>query len=129
MLILKWSGLSNLEVRHCKCIFSLNSTLDCPVWNFDGSSTDQAEGSNSDMYLKPCALFKDPFRKGDNKLLMCDVYKYDWRTAGMLCTLLHDWILKALVYNVSSFKHLRCLVLHVYLTCYHISDHVLKKKK
>lgn len=54
---------------------------DCPVWNFDGSSTAQAEGSNSDMYLYPVALFKDPFRRGDNRLVLCDVYKYNKKPA------------------------------------------------
>lgn len=50
---------------------------DCPIWNFDGSSTMQAEGSNSDVYLHPVALFKDPFRRGKNKLVLCETYKYN----------------------------------------------------
>jgi glutamine synthetase len=41
-----------------------------PIWNFDGSSTGQAEGSNSDVYLYPVALYRDPFRLGDNKLVL-----------------------------------------------------------
>ncbi|MEX2044850.1 MAG: glutamine synthetase beta-grasp domain-containing protein [Opitutus sp.] len=32
---------------------------DLPVWGFDGSSTQQAEGKNSDCLLKPVALFPD----------------------------------------------------------------------
>jgi len=54
---------------------------DCPIWNFDGSSTYQAEGSNSDMYLHPCAIFKDPFRRGHNILVLCEVYKYNHKPA------------------------------------------------
>lgn len=56
--------------------------LDCPEWNFDGSSTGQAEGSNSDVYLKPAALFKDPFRGGDNQLLLCETLKYNRKPTG-----------------------------------------------
>lgn len=52
------------------------------MWNFDGSSTGQAEGSNSDMYLYPVRVFNDPFRRGNNKLVLCDVYKYNLKPAG-----------------------------------------------
>lgn len=53
------------------------SVQDIPEWNFDGSSTYQAEGSNSDMYLIPVALFRDPFTRDPNKLVLCEVLKYN----------------------------------------------------
>jgi glutamine synthetase len=53
------------------------SYTDCPVWNFDGSSTEQATGANSDVYLEPVALYQDPFRGGNNKLVLCETYDQD----------------------------------------------------
>ncbi len=43
-----------------------------PVWNFDGSSTRQAEGSSSDCILQPVAVFPDPART-HAMLVMCEV--------------------------------------------------------
>jgi glutamine synthetase len=48
-----------------------------PNWDFDGSSTNQAPGENSDVYLRPCAIFKDPFRGGDNILVLASTYNSD----------------------------------------------------
>lgn len=53
------------------------SISDIPEWNFDGSSTSQAEGSNSDMYLVPVCMFRDPFTLDPNKLVLCEVLKYN----------------------------------------------------
>ena len=46
---------------------------DYPIWGFDGSSTNQAPGSNSDCVLRPVFSCPDPISGGDNKLVMCEV--------------------------------------------------------
>ena len=43
-------------------VFYLGSCPELPVWSFDGSCSYLAEGSNSDVYLHPVALYRDPFR-------------------------------------------------------------------
>jgi len=49
-----------------------------PKWNFDGSSTGQAPGDDSEVILRPRRIFKDPFRPRNdgvhNILVMCDCY-------------------------------------------------------
>jgi glutamine synthetase len=49
---------------------------DCPVWAFDGSSTQQATGGASDLQLKPVALYPDPARK-NGWLVMTEVLNAD----------------------------------------------------
>ncbi len=49
---------------------------DCPVWAFDGSSTEQAEGGNSDLLLKPVAIYPDADRK-NAFLVMTEVLNAD----------------------------------------------------
>ena len=48
----------------------------CPVWSFDGSSTEQASGDDSDCLLKPVAIFPDPQRK-NGFLVMTEVLNAD----------------------------------------------------
>lgn len=52
------------------------SPQDCPGWNFDGSSTQQAEGHSSDCLLKPVRIVRDPIRKNAS-LVMCEVLSPD----------------------------------------------------
>ncbi len=42
------------------------------IWGFDGSSTNQATGDNSDVVLQPGFICPDPIRGGDNILVMCE---------------------------------------------------------
>jgi glutamine synthetase len=48
-----------------------------PIWGFDGSSTNQAQGSASDCVLKPVFVCPDPIRGGDNVLVLSEVLLTD----------------------------------------------------
>ena len=54
---------------------------DCPMWGFDGSSTEQAEGSSSDCLLKPVSIYPDSTRK-NAFLVMCEVLMPDGTAHG-----------------------------------------------
>ncbi len=66
--------------------FDLNQL---PVWNYDGSSTGQAIGKNTEINLYPIKIVRDPLRKNNDGgnggvfsyLVLCDIdKKYSTRT-------------------------------------------------
>nr|CAD7198286.1 unnamed protein product [Timema douglasi] len=67
----------NVRAKDRTLDFLPKSVKDYPIWNYDGSSTYQAEGTNSDTFLYPVAVYKDPFRPGgSNVLVLCEAYKH-----------------------------------------------------
>jgi len=42
------------------------------IWGFDGSSTNQATGDNSDVVLRPVFVCPDPIRGGNDILVLCE---------------------------------------------------------
>ncbi len=55
---------------------SFPSLEELPLWGFDGSSTQQAEGKSSDCVLKPVAVYPDGART-NGVLIMCEVLMPD----------------------------------------------------
>lgn len=72
-----WIGGTGEDIRgKTKTLSKAPKTVsECPIWNFDGSSTGQAPGNDSEVYLKPVAMYRDPFRGGENLLVLCEAYQ------------------------------------------------------
>ena len=49
----------------------------CPEWNFDGSSCYMSPTENSEIICKPVAYFPDPFRRGDNILVLTETWMWE----------------------------------------------------
>ncbi len=71
-----WLGGYGDDIRSKSRTFNkeINFLKDIPVWNFDGSSTGQAQTEESEINIVPVALFDDPFRGKPNKLALCETY-------------------------------------------------------
>nr|QEG99461.1 chloroplast glutamine synthetase isozyme [Bromus tectorum] len=71
-----WVGGSGIDLRSKSRTISkpVEDPSELPKWNYDGSSTGQAPGEDSEVILYPQAIFKDPFRGGNNILVICDTY-------------------------------------------------------
>ena len=71
-----WLGGTGSDLRCKSKTLSrpVNSVEDLEEWNYDGSSTWQATTENSEVLIRPVALFNDPFRGAPNKIALCDTY-------------------------------------------------------
>jgi glutamine synthetase len=73
-----WIGGNNELRSKCRVMDGYGYDSDTvsfyPDWNYDGSSTGQAIGSDSEVIMKPRAVFKCPFRRGENRMVLCDTY-------------------------------------------------------
>ncbi len=58
---------------------SFPALADLPLWGFDGSSTKQASGNNSDCVLKPVSIYPDSQRI-NGAIVMCEVMLPDGET-------------------------------------------------
>ena len=90
-----WLGGNN-ELRSKKRVIELDINQDTenkedgglhhihvfPVWNYDGSSTGQAEGNNSEIFIHPRAVFKDPFNIKSN--IITYKHYFDWFIAFVI---------------------------------------------
>ena len=72
-----WIGGENNLRSKTKVLPNKVVLKDLPHWDYDGSSTNQAKGNDSEVIIRPVKIIKDPLRGGDNMLVLCDTYKPD----------------------------------------------------
>ncbi|MBC8407603.1 MAG: glutamine synthetase beta-grasp domain-containing protein [Rhodobacteraceae bacterium] len=67
-------GCAPQQLRSKTKVVSEFSPQHTPVWGFDGSSTEQADGYSSDCVLKPCRTYPNPLDSGDSYIVLCEVW-------------------------------------------------------
>ena len=65
-----YSPTANLRSKTKIVDGPINELNQLPEWGFDGSSTEQATGDNSDCALKPVYYVPDPIRRKDHLIVM-----------------------------------------------------------
>ena len=96
-VIAEYIWIDGAQFMRSKCktlwIDKVTSLDQLPEWNFDGSSCYQATTENSEIIMKPVAFYPDPFRGGNNIMVLCDTYSWQ------------DTTYKKLIPANSNFRH------------------------
>jgi len=70
-------GCTPTQIRSkTKVVKEFGKSEEAPVWGFDGSSTEQADGGSSDCVLKPMRVYDNPFEL-NGSIILCEVYNVD----------------------------------------------------
>ena len=71
-------GCTPTQIRYkTKIVRDFGSDVEgVPIWGFDGSSTEQADGNSSDCVLKPVRVYPNPLEK-DSSIVLCEVWNVD----------------------------------------------------
>ncbi|XP_022832974.1 glutamine synthetase-like [Spodoptera litura] len=75
-------NLENIYKVECRLRATRNTDTfdenlkDLPILPFDGNSCGLTKRTNADLFLIPRAIYKDPFKRGNSILVMCDTYNY-----------------------------------------------------
>ena len=70
-------GCTPTQIRSkTKVVKEFGKNEEAPIWGFDGSSTNQADGNSSDCVLKPVRVYDNPFEL-EGSIVLCEVYNVD----------------------------------------------------
>ena len=70
-------GCTPNQIRYkTKVVTEFGKHEEAPIWGFDGSSTEQADGNSSDCVLKPVRVYPNPL-ESKSAIILCEVYNVD----------------------------------------------------
>ena len=72
-----WLDGDNNPRSKTKVVTNKEELQNLPIWNYDGSSTGQANGNDSEVLIKPQVRYPDPFRGSYHIMVLCDTYNPD----------------------------------------------------
>ena len=70
-------GCTPTQIRYkTKVVKEFGKSNEAPIWGFDGSSTEQADGNSSDCVLKPVRVYPNPLET-NSSIVLCEVWNVD----------------------------------------------------
>jgi len=70
-------GCTPTQIRYkTKVVKEFGKQEEAPIWGFDGSSTEQADGGSSDCVLKPVRVYPNPL-ESNSSIVLCEVFNVD----------------------------------------------------